>query len=77
MLKTLVAAVAAASFLTLGACTQETQIEDESNAERSIENAGDEIEQAADNAGDEIEQAGDRAEESVEDATDGNPNTNP
>ncbi|MBC7769246.1 MAG: hypothetical protein H7124_10710 [Phycisphaerales bacterium] len=77
MLKTLVAAVAAASFLTLGACTQETRVEDESSAERSLEEAGDDLERAADSAGDELEEAGEQVEESAEDATDGNPNTNP
>jgi hypothetical protein len=77
MIKPLLAAFAAASLLTLGACTQETRVEEESDAEQAIENAGNEIEEAAENAGDEIEQAGENAEEAVEDATDGNENTNP
>ena len=77
MLKPVLAALAAASFLTLGACTQETRVEDEPNAEQAIENAGDSIEQAGDNAADSIEQAGDNAEESMENATDDNPNTTP
>jgi hypothetical protein len=77
MLKPLLGALAIASFATLGACTQETRVEDEPSAEQAIENAGDEIEQAADEAGDNIEAAGNDAEEAVEDATDGNPNTNP
>lgn len=76
MIKPLLAAMAAASLLTLGACTQETRVED-SDAEQAIENAGDEIEQAADEAGDEIEQAGDNAADAVNDATDDNTNTNP
>jgi hypothetical protein len=77
MLKPLLAALAAASFLTLGACTQETRIEDEPNAEQAIENAGEEVEDAAQDAGNAIEEAGEDAAESVEDATDGNPNTTP
>lgn len=77
MMKPLLAAIAAASFLTLGACTQETRVEDESAAEQSAENAGNELEQAAENAGDELEQAGDNAADAVNDATDGNENTNP
>jgi peptidoglycan hydrolase CwlO-like protein len=77
MMKPLLAAFAAASLLTIGACTQETRVEDESSAEQAAENAGNELEQAADNAGNELEQAGDNAEDAVNDATDGNPNTNP
>jgi len=76
MLKPALVALVAASFLTLGACTQETRIEDDSASE-SIENAGDELEDAAEDAGNAIEEAGEDAAESVEDATDGNPNTNP
>lgn len=77
MRKPLSAAIAAVSLLAFGACTQETRVEDESDAEQAMENAGQEIEQAAENAGDEIEQAGDNAADAVDDATDGNPNTNP
>jgi outer membrane murein-binding lipoprotein Lpp len=77
MLKPVLAALAVASFVTLGACTQETRIEEESDAEQALENAGAEIEQAGENAASEIEQAGDNAADSVNDATDGNPNTNP
>jgi hypothetical protein len=77
MLKPMLAALAAASFLALGACTQETRVEEEPSAEQAIENAGNEIEQAGENAANEIEQAGENAEQSVEDATDGNPNTTP
>ena len=77
MLKPVLAALAAASFLTLGACTQETRIEDDSSAEQAIENAGDELEDAARDAGNSIEEAGEDAAESVEYATDGNPNTTP
>jgi hypothetical protein len=77
MMKPLLAAIATASFLTLGACTQETRVEEESDAEQAIENAGNELEQAADNAGNEIEQAGENAEDAVNDATDGNENTSP
>jgi hypothetical protein len=77
MLKPLLAALAAASVVALGACTQETRVEDEPNAEQAIEDAGNEIEQAGENAAAEIEQAGDEAADSVDDATDGNPNTNP
>jgi hypothetical protein len=77
MMKPLLAAIATASILTLGACTQETRVEDETNAEEAIENAGNEIEQAGENAATEIEQAGDNAADSVDDATDGNPNTTP
>lgn len=77
MMKPLLAAIAAASFLTLGACTQESRVDTESDAEQAAENAGDQLEQAADNAGNELEQAGDNAEDAVNDATDGNPNTNP
>lgn len=77
MMKPLLAAIAAASFLTLGACTQETRVEEQSDAEQAIENAGNEIEQAGENAASEIEQAGENAADSVDDATDGNPNTNP
>lgn len=76
MIKPLLAASAAASILALGACAQETRVEDDS-AERQIETAGAELEQAADEAGDRLERAGERVEESVQDATDGNPNTNP
>ena len=77
MLKTMATALAAASFLALGACTQETRVEEDTSAERAIEEAGDELEQAADAAGDELEEAGQQVEEAAEDATDGNPNTNP
>lgn len=77
MLKPMVAALAAASFLALGACTQETRVEEDTSAERAIEDAGNDLERAADNAGDELEEAGNQVEESAEDATDGNPNTNP
>ncbi len=82
MMKPLLAAIAAASFLTLGACTQEARVvEDENSAEQSAENLGNELEQAAENAGNEIEQAADNAgnelEQAGNDATDGNPNTNP
>jgi hypothetical protein len=88
MKKPLLAAIAAASILALGACTQETRVEDETPAEQSADNAGaaleqsaqnagDSIEQSADRAGDNLEQAGDNAANSVDNATDGNPNTNP
>ena len=77
MMKPLLAAIAAASFLTLGACTQDARVETESDAEQAAENAGDELEQAAENAGNEVEQAGENAEDAVNDATDGNENTNP
>lgn len=77
MMKPLLAAIAAASFLTLGACTQETRVEEDTSAEQALENAGNEIEQAGENAANEIEQAGENAEDAVNDATDGNPNTNP
>ncbi|QGZ96774.1 hypothetical protein [Terricaulis silvestris] len=77
MLKPVLAALVAASFLTLGACTQETRVEDEPTAEQAIENAGDSIEQAGDNAADSIEQAGENAEQSIENATDNNTATTP
>jgi F0F1-type ATP synthase membrane subunit b/b' len=77
MLKPVLAALAAASFLTLGACTQETRVEGDPSAEQAIENAGDSIEQAGDNAANEIEQAGENAEQSIENATDNNPSTTP
>ncbi len=84
MMKPLFAAIAAASILTIGACTQETRVEDETpaadagdNLEQAADNAGDRLEGAADKAGDRLEQAGDNAQDSVNDATDGNPNTNP
>jgi hypothetical protein len=77
MLKPMLAALAAASFLTLGACTQETRVEEEPNAEQALENAGNEIEQAGENAAENIEQAGENAADSVDDATDGNPSTTP
>jgi outer membrane lipoprotein-sorting protein len=78
MMKPLLAAIAAASFLTLGACTQDARVaEDESEAEQSAENLGNELEQAAENAGNELEQAGENAENAAERATDGNENTNP
>jgi hypothetical protein len=77
MLKPVLAALVAASFLALGACTQETRVEDEPTAEQAIENAGDSIEQAGDNAADSIEQAGENAEQSIENATDENPSTTP
>ena len=77
MMKPLLAAIATAGFLTLGACTQETRVEDQSDAEQALDNAGNEIEQAGDNAANEIEQAGENAADFVDDATDGNPNTNP
>jgi len=76
MLKPLLAAAAVASFLALGACTQETRVEDQSPSE-SLEQAGENLEDAAQNAGNELEQAGENAADSVNDATDGNPNTNP
>lgn len=76
MLKSVLAASAAAGFLALGACTQETRVEDPS-AEQAIENAGDEIEQAGENAANEIDQAGENAEQSIENATDDNPSTTP
>lgn len=88
MMKPLLAAIAAASFVALGACTQETRVEDQTPAEQSASNAGENLEQAADNAGnslenaadnagDRLEQAGDNAGDAANDATDGNPNTNP
>jgi hypothetical protein len=80
MMKPLLAAIAAASFVALGACTQETRVEDETPAEQSAENAGNELEQAAENAGNELEQAGENAGNAVDDATDNNNNsetTNP
>lgn len=77
MLKPVLAALAVASFVTLGACTQETRVEEESDAEQALENTGAEIEQAGENAANEIEQAGDNAETAASDATDGNENTNP
>jgi hypothetical protein len=77
MMKPLLAAIAAVSFLSLGACTQETHVQDETPAQQSADNAGDNLEQAADNAGAQVEQAGDNAQDAVNDATDGNPNTNP
>lgn len=80
MMKPLLAAIAAASFVALGACTQETRVEDQTPAEQSAENAGNELEQAAENAGNELEQAGENAGNAVDDATDNNNNsetTNP
>lgn len=77
MLKPALAAIAAVSFLTLGACTQETTVEREPTASESLENAGEELEDAAQDAGNSIEEAGEDAAESVEDATDRNPTTNP
>lgn len=75
MLKSVLAAVAVASFLTLGACTQETRIEDESNAEQALEEAGQDLENAAEDAGNNLEEAGEDTQEAVEDATDGSPRT--
>lgn len=77
MLKPMLAALAAASFLTLGACTQETHVQEQPTAEQAIENAGAEIEQAGENAANEIEQAGENAQQSIENTTDGNASTNP
>lgn len=77
MLKPVLAALAAASIVALGACTQETRVEEEPTVGESLDNAGDQIEDAANDAGNQIEEAGEDAAESVEDATDGNPNTNP
>ena len=78
MIKPLLAAIAAASFLTLGACTQDARVaEEESETEQAAENLGNEVEQAAENAGNELEQAGDNAGNSAERATDGNESTNP
>jgi len=77
MMKPLLAAIAAASFLTLGACTQDARVAEESEAEQAAENAGNELEEAAENIGNELEQAGERVENAAEDATDNNENTNP
>lgn len=77
MLKPVLAALAVASFVTLGACTQETRVEEESDAEQALENAGAEIDQAGENAANEIEQAGENAEDAVNDAADGNESTTP
>ena len=78
MLKPMLAALAAASIVALGACTQEARVsEEEPTVEQSAENLGNDLEQATENAGDELEQAGDNAEDAVNDATDGNENTNP
>ena len=77
MLKPLLAVLATASFVTLGACTQETRVEEEPNAEPALENAGDDLEQAGEEAAQDIENAGEDAADAVNDATDGNPNTNP
>lgn len=79
MLKPMLAALATASFLALGACSQETRVaeDDEPNLEQSAENLGNDIEQATEDAGNELEQAGENAEDAVNDATDGNENTNP
>jgi hypothetical protein len=74
----MLAGLAVASFLALGACTQEARVsEEEPTVEQSAENLGNNVEQATENAGNELEQAGDNAEDAVNDATDGNPNTNP
>lgn len=77
MLKPALVALAAMSFVTLGACTQEVVVEDDPTAAESLERAGENLEEAAQDAGNSVEQAGEEAAESVEDATDGNPNTNP
>jgi hypothetical protein len=77
MLKPMLAAIAAASLFGLGACTQETRVEDDQSAEEAIENAGNELEQAGENAANEVEQAGENAEQSIENATDDNPSTTP
>jgi hypothetical protein len=77
MLKPTLVAVAAASLFALGACTQETRVEEEPTAEQAIENAGAEIEQAGENAAADIEQAGENAEQSIDNATDNNPSTTP
>ncbi len=84
MMKPLLAAIAAASFVALGACTQETRVEEEPTTEQAMEDvgneleqAGNELEQAAENAGNELEQAGQNAENAAERATDGDPATNP
>lgn len=77
MLKPLLVALAAAGVVGLGACTQETRVEDDSSAERAIENASNDLERAGEEAAHDIEHAGDEAADAVNDATDGNPNTNP
>ncbi|HJS80788.1 MAG TPA: hypothetical protein VJ748_09210 [Vitreimonas sp.] len=77
MIKPLLAAIATASFLTLGACTQEARVEEETSTEQAAENLGNELEEAAENAGNELEQAGENAEAAVNDATDGEQNSNP
>lgn len=79
MMKPLLAAFAAASIMTLGACTQETRVADDDAADvgQAAENAGNELEQAAENAGNELEQAGENVENAAERATDGNAATNP
>jgi hypothetical protein len=84
MLRPLLAAVAAAGLISLGACEQRTTVDADTAAEDAAENAADEIEQAGENvenaaeeAGEEIEQAGENAADAANDATDGNPNTNP
>lgn len=84
MLKAMMAAAAAVSLISLGACEQSTTVETDSPAENAaedlgndLEQAGNDLENAADEAGENIEQAGDNAADAVNDATDGNPNTNP
>ncbi len=79
MMKPLLAAFAAASIMTLGACTQEARVADDDAAEveQSAENLGNEMEQAAENAGNELEEAGENVENAAERATDGNEATNP
>ncbi len=79
MLKPILAALAAASFVALGACTQEARVveDDEPSIEQSAENLGNDLERSAEEAGNELEQAGDNAADAVNDATDGNENTNP
>jgi hypothetical protein len=78
MLKPILAALAAASFVALGACSQEARVaEEEPTLEQSAENFGNDLERSAENAGNELEQAGDNAADAVNDATDGDPNTNP
>ncbi len=77
MLKPLLAAFAAASVISLGACEQNTTVERDSELENAMEDAGNDLENAADDAGDALEQAGDDAADAVDDATDGDPTTNP
>lgn len=69
MIRTAIAPSAFAIALVLGAASM-VGCDDRSDAEKSIDRAGDKMEKAADKAGDNIEKAADKTGDNIEKAAD-------